>query len=175
MSHNYLDWAKYQYRHRYKSIRMIKLSSCQNDSPIILEKYQLGHSYTFITMPILLLSPNNYETPSKFSQATPKFWENFQFLKYYANDPGSTLIIQTKSPIPCLNSGFLIFFSSLFAGLFEVWNTCAFTIHSAVHAELDVSRGASLVTTNGMSKQNQVSKDLNSNFPPKLKCLILKY
>ena len=41
-------------------------------------------------------------------------------------------------------------------GLFEVWNTCAFTIHSAVHAELDAARKTSLVTTNGMSKQNQV-------------------
>ena len=68
---------------------------------------------------------------------------------------------------------FVYLFLSLFAGLFEVWNTCAFTIHSAVHAELDVARGASLVTTNGMSKQNQVSTDLNSNFPPKLKYLFL--
>ena len=68
--------------------------------------------------------------------------------------------IQTKSPQSRLKSGFFIFiylFLSLFAGLFEVWNTCAFTIHSAVHAELDVARGASLVTPNGMSKQNQVS------------------
>ena len=65
--------------------------------------------------------------------------------------------IQTKSP----QSGFFYFCLFIFiiiAGLFEVWNTCAFTIHSAVHAELDVARGASLVTTNGMSKQNQVSK-----------------
>ena len=82
--------------------------------------------------------------------------------------------IQTKSPQSRLISGFFIFFVlfvylflSLFAGLFEVWNTCAFTIHSAVHAELDVARGASLVTTNGMSKQNQVSKvnfSLETNF-----------
>ena len=86
--------------------------------------------------------------------------------------------MQTKSRQFRLRSGFLylfiyflsiysfyhcLFFSSLFAGLFEVWNTCAFTIHSAVHAELDVARGASLVTTNGMSKQNQVSK---VKFPP---------
>merc|ERR1719270_866249 len=40
-------------------------------------------------------------------------------------------------------------------GLFEVWNTCAFTIHSVVHAEMDAARGTSLVSENGMSKQNQ--------------------
>ena len=79
--------------------------------------------------------------------------------------------IQTKSPQFRLKSWFffiiIYLFLSLFAGLFEVWNTCAFTIHSAVHAELDVARGASLVTTNGMSKQNQVSKvnfSLETNF-----------
>ncbi len=52
-------------------------------------------------------------------------------------------------------------------GLFEVWNTCAFTIHSAVHAELDAARGASLISTNGMSKQNQVRK-MNIMYNPEI-------
>ena len=34
VSHNYLDWAKYQNRHSSKSIWVTKLVFCQNDSPI---------------------------------------------------------------------------------------------------------------------------------------------
>ena len=46
--------------HSSKSIRVTKLSFCQNDSPMstsFWQKGQLGHSYTFLTMPILILSP----------------------------------------------------------------------------------------------------------------------
>ena len=34
VSHNYLDWAKYQNRHSLKSIWVMKLIFCQNDCPI---------------------------------------------------------------------------------------------------------------------------------------------
>ena len=34
VSHNYLDWAKYQNRHSSKSIWVMKLFFCQNDCPI---------------------------------------------------------------------------------------------------------------------------------------------
>ena len=37
--------------------------------------------------------------------------------------------------------------------LFEVWNTCAFTVHSAVHSEMDAGK-ASLLVPSGMSMRN---------------------
>ncbi len=38
--------------------------------------------------------------------------------------------------------------------IFEVWNTCAFSIHSAVQAELDGGLSSSLVSASGMSSRN---------------------
>ena len=54
VSHNYLDWAKYQNRHSSKSIWVMKLFFCQN-APLIRQSF--WHSYTFWTMPILIFSP----------------------------------------------------------------------------------------------------------------------
>ena len=45
-----VDWAKYLNRQSSKSIQVIKLSFCQNNSPmggIILAKGQLDHLYAF--------------------------------------------------------------------------------------------------------------------------------
>ena len=54
-----MDWAKYQNRHssKYVSDQAILSPKWSPDRRINLAKYQLGHSYTFWTMPILIFSP----------------------------------------------------------------------------------------------------------------------
>ena len=69
MSHNYLDWAKYQNKHSSKSMsdEAVLLPKWFPDGTLILAKYQLGHSYIlnyayFDIQP----SPIDYGTPSKY-------------------------------------------------------------------------------------------------------------
>ena len=57
MSHNYLDWAKYQNRHSSKSIKVTKKVFCQNDSPIggsFGQKDSLITDILFEHMPIMI-------------------------------------------------------------------------------------------------------------------------
>ena len=68
MSHNYLDWAKYQSRHSWKSIWVTKLVFCQNDSPIVghfgkRTAWSLIYFLNYACFDIQP-SPNNYGTPS---------------------------------------------------------------------------------------------------------------
>ena len=59
-----VDWAKYLNRHSSKSIRVIKLSFCQNDPPIVkIQAWSLVYFLKYAYFDIQP-SPNNYETPS---------------------------------------------------------------------------------------------------------------
>ena len=61
MSHNYLDWAKYQNRHSSKRISVTKLVFCRNESPIRGSFWQkdslITHILFELAMPILIFSP----------------------------------------------------------------------------------------------------------------------
>ena len=54
-----VDWAEYHNRHRSKSMsdKAVILLKWFSHGGIILAKGQLGHSYTFWTMPIMIFSP----------------------------------------------------------------------------------------------------------------------
>ena len=55
-----VDWAKYHIKHSSKSIRVIKLSFCQNDSPMggpFWQKDSLITYILFALLPILVFSP----------------------------------------------------------------------------------------------------------------------
>ena len=54
-----MDLAKYQNRYGSKSMsdKAVLLPNWSLDWRIILAKYQLGHQYTFWTLPILIFSP----------------------------------------------------------------------------------------------------------------------
>ena len=54
MSHNYLDWAKYQNRHSSKSIKVIKLSFCQNAPPMGESFWQKDSLITLILFELCL-------------------------------------------------------------------------------------------------------------------------